>query len=412
MSKSPQIFCRRYILEIKSFRKIDIFSDKSILNVFSLYFLILIISNTTLEYQTAYIALSKGIRYACYLYFFIASLINIKKEAKMSLVFIGFSALCIAAFAVTRDMSLIFIVLIMYGIKNIDFDELVKRAFYILLIAFCVIVILSIIDVLPNWTFKRDKTKLRYALGFHYATIPATYYIHIVLMRIYLKRGNIPFSEMLLGVLIGALIYLPTDSRTGFYIVVLAIVLTAFLKLIRNTKIIDIIKKPKILYILLPVLSFAAISAILIMFDNGSQIADNVNRLLSKRLYFSLNAFKEHGVPLLGVNAEWFGWGGYGYIEMENFKYNYVDISYFMLIFDYGILIVSCIIAGFTKSFADCFKKKNHWAVFCLVFVLINCLIEPNLMRMDKNIFMLLLIPVLFNTRFSVPLKFLKRENK
>ena len=87
---------------------------------------------------------------------------------------------------------------------------------------------------------------------------------------------------------------------------------------------------------------------------------------------------------------------GYTDIEnMQNFKYNYIDISYARILFDYGIIFTIFVLFSYTILLVKCFKEKDYWLVFTLFFVLIWSIIEPYLITIGKNNFILEFIPLL-----------------
>ena len=92
------------------------------------------------------------------------------------------------------------------------------------------------------------------------------------------------------------------------------------------------------------------------------------------------------------------GWGGYGYInkeKMKDFKYNYVDSSYARIVFDYGIIFTYIILLGYTIILFYYLKQENYCECFILLIVLLWCFIEPIIIDIGRNIFVILLIPLL-----------------
>lgn len=79
---------------------------------------------------------------------------------------------------------------------------------------------------------------------------------------------------------------------------------------------------------------------------------------------------------------------------MVGFIYNYVDISYARIIFDYGIIPTIIILLVYTVALVNSIKEKNYWLFTVLIFVCIWSSIEPYLFNIGKNIFILSFVPI------------------
>lgn len=89
------------------------------------------------------------------------------------------------------------------------------------------------------------------------------------------------------------------------------------------------------------------------------------------------------------------GWGGYGHKEIENFNYNFVDISYAKIILDYGLIFTILILGGYTAILVKNCKEKNYWMFCAICFVLIWALVEPYIIDIGRNVFVISLMPLL-----------------
>ena len=81
--------------------------------------------------------------------------------------------------------------------------------------------------------------------------------------------------------------------------------------------------------------------------------------------------------------------------NMKNFRYTYVDSSYAKMVFDYGLLFSILVIIAYTLILSDKFEKEEYWDVFILLFVLGWAFIEPCIINLGSNIFIILLAPLL-----------------
>ena len=147
-----------------------------------------------------------------------------------------------------------------------------------------------------------------------------------------------------------------------------------------------------------PVVLLIIFNSLTYAYSKNYNNIDKVDKLLSGRLELTAKAYEEYGVPIFGKDIKWHGWGGYGYVnleEMDEFEYNFVDSSYAKIIFDYGIIYMILVIFAYQYMLRKNFNEKNYWAVASLLFVLIWSFIEPYIINLGRNPLILLLIPTL-----------------
>lgn len=106
------------------------------------------------------------------------------------------------------------------------------------------------------------------------------------------------------------------------------------------------------------------------------------------------------------------GWGGYGYInkeKMKDFKYNYVDSSYARIVLDCGIIFTGVILLLYTIALLNYSKKGKKAECFIILVVLLWCFIEPIIIDIGRNIFVIFLIPLLEYGNIN---KIIKKDEK
>lgn len=92
--------------------------------------------------------------------------------------------------------------------------------------------------------------------------------------------------------------------------------------------------------------------------------------------------------------------------------YNYVDSSYARIVLDYGIVFTCVLLFGYSVSIKKEFDDGNYWKVVTLMFVLIWSFIEPNIINIGNNIFIILLIPCLEYGKFDIKIFNNKKSSK
>ena len=144
----------------------------------------------------------------------------------------------------------------------------------------------------------------------------------------------------------------------------------------------------------------------ILLYSSGSFAGTGLNRLLSDRLLHSANALKSYPLSAFGSAVEWHGYGFYE--TVENFKYNFVDISYVRMLFDYGVAMSVIIIGLYTLALKDAYRQKDCITAFVIVAVLLWAFVEPYIFSVSRNIFI-----ILFARYFdSVKVPFLKSSRR
>ena len=345
----------------------------------------------------------KAARYLCYLVFISKIIYDWKNGEKITISIISMAILSLAIAFFGKNNSIMFTILILTALRKLDFDKLIKIAFKIFATGFLIVVSLSLLKIIPNWIFNsREATSSRYALGFIYATDAFGMYLIIILMNFYIKKNNISIIELLLLQFINVLMYGYTNGRVSF-ILISALLLIQYLSrysFFVNIFYKDIIQKGlKLLCHTLPIILFLLLHILIILYASNNFIANKVNDILSNRIKYTYQAYRDYDISLFGKDIEWNGWGAYGYkdtqVTEENFKYSFVDSSYASIVFDYGLILTCIVLLGYRRILINKLEEKNYWLVFTIIGVLIWSFIEQYIINLGKNIFVLTLIPLL-----------------
>lgn len=364
----------------------------------------------------------KLLKYSCYAIFLYKAFVDIKQDRKISLSVIIFAILSVLSFLFSRNKILLIFFCIMVGLRKMNISKLVKVAYYVTITVFLLTISLSLLGIIPNWVFFTRGSIARNSLGFVYATDCISIYLSIILMFFYLKHSEAKIFELTLLEVLNLFLYKATDGRLSFTLITILLTVLALNRLsqliqinIKN-KCITTLKKTKrqlrqwvlrnhfiqiviktVCYIL-PAILFITYNFLSIAYMNNPQSMDKVNDILSSRLELTAKAYTRYGAPLFGKSIIWQGFGGYGYIDeinTENFEYNFIDSSYALLVFDFGIFYTLAVLIAYTCSLVYYLKKKKYWALMAIIFILTWAFIEPYLINMARNPLVILLIPAL-----------------
>lgn len=378
--------------------KIRKFLYKYNLLLYYIFFADLILNETIYRFScNPFGIILKLIRYFCYFMLLLKLIIDWKNGTKNITIvqIISFTVIFIS-FLITKNTSLILLFIILNAVTDKNILNIIKINYKIYFWLFFIIILLSLIGIIPDWVYYRGAIE-RHSLGFYYPTITMGIYLSIIIMFFYLNHDKVKYSELLILELINVFLYNYTDGRMSFYLITLILILLLVYKLKKLKKFLKIIlhwKFTRIICMIVPLLLFSGTMVATFLYKNNTTVGNELNKVLSDRLSLNTKAFENYGVPLFGKKIDWNGWGGYGYTNLpslDEYEYNYVDMSYTRIIFDYGIVITIIILVGYCLLLKKYYDEKKYWLVISIIFVLLWSCIEPNIVGLEKNIFVLYL---------------------
>lgn len=375
-------------------------SDSFLYIVTCIYMITLLLGNVVYYFTTpAFEITIKCIRIICYIIFGFSIIRNWKNGESISVGMVVFAILsCVIAFF-SKNKDLIFLFVFCFAVKKLSFKKIITYTLIIYIIIFLTIVNLALLRIIPDWIFYRGDTQ-RHSLGFYYSTIAIGIYLSCTLMYFYVRKSKATVMELLLFEIINFFLYKYTDGRLSFILISIILFMMLILKIPQIRQIFKLQRMQVLLeYIgyILPISLFLIVIFATYLYSKGNPIGIAINKILSGRLLYTKNAFQQYGITLFGQPIDWRGWGGFGYVNTENmsgFIYNYVDISYVRILFDYGIIPTIIILLVYTVALVKSVKEKNYWIFTALVFVCIWSSIEPYLFNVGKNIFILSFVPI------------------
>lgn len=271
--------------------------------------------------------------------------------------------------------TLLPLVLLIISVKNIDVNRVLK--IWLIEITCLVLFVfisykLGIIGDANLWV--RDDGTLRYSLGYTYSTFGANYLLYITIFYIYIRKNKITYIEILLLLLTNTYIYNLTNTKAAFFYSIVCVLLAAIIKICNIDKQINWLNKYSILV--------SAIIAILAsyMYRYGFVFLDELNKILTGRLYLGSSGFDEFRITLFGQKITWIN-------QQEDFSqllYNYVDSSYLNILFNYGVVLLSVIIVGY-YFLAKMNISKNIYYTAMILCISLHSMFDPQLIAIMYN---------------------------
>ena len=276
---------------------------------------------------------------------------------------------------------------LIYSAKNVSFEKILKVTVILQAIVFAVTVHCSQIGIIEDYIWNIYVIKRnRHGLGYTH-TLLGCHFVLFMSVILVVLIGKITVSMSLYIILTNYVMYMYTDSRVSMLGALLFIVFawiargcTAWMKPGRwLSAAVSVV----------PAL-FAGGSFVMILFYNSNiSWMSKWNLFLNRRLEYSNTAWGNYGMTLFGQKIKWVGES-----TMKNtpdLAYNFVDNAYMQSMFNYGILFVILLCAGFGIVLYRNMQKGNYLMVAALAIVLVHGLLNPQLVELAYNPFLLLL---------------------
>ncbi|MBO4688257.1 MAG: hypothetical protein J5636_07060 [Clostridiales bacterium] len=256
------------------------------------------------------------------------------------------------------------------------------ESFAILLVA----LILSLAGVIPNLPFEKFG-RIRYALGTIYCTdfSARVFYLLLLFLLLFYTRLRIPYILGFVGLSVA--VFIPTFGKLGFACSLLVLLIFGIHMYVERHE-----KSPaaawwKKAWAKIGLLSMPVAAVVMILlsyfYSPDNRFTSLVDKVITGRLALGRNGFAEFGVTVFGQSVVYRG----AYVT-EN--YNVVDCSYLHMLFKEGVIAVLAVIVIYVLIAK---KYKDHLPVMYIVtMVSLNCMLEPHLIDIVYNPFMLLLL--------------------
>lgn len=275
--------------------------------------------------------------------------------------------------------------MLIYCAKNVPFDKILKTALLSQLLIFTVTVVASQTGILEDVIWE-SWSRNRHGLGFTHCMLASHFGLYLGLIYIAIVR-RITWWRALIILAGNWALYKVTDGRTDMILSVVFVVLAC---LVGNLK--EKLKWEKVWAALLapaPFLLYAISIVSAYMYDGENPAMVRMNLFFNNRLQLAWEAITTYGFSLFGEKISWVG-ASVTYYKPEA-VYNYVDNSYLMMTFTYGVIFVLAYCAALGYVLYKKTREKDTMTVVCLLVIMAFGMINPQSMYLTYNPFLVLL---------------------
>lgn len=293
---------------------------------------------------------------------------------------------------VSGSRSLFQLYFLILGSYRLDFKKLAKTVLVWESLLIVLILTLAAFQIIPNRIYSRPDKTIRYALGFKYTTYAPLFVWSLTTVYLYLKKDKLQFYDFLSLFVMNLFLYFLTDSRNEFLCSVLLLVVFY----LENKGLLKIFRKPvrflaKYSFLILTILSLT----LAFTYNPKNASMKKLNSVFSNRFYLSSQGMKNYGITLFGNNIKWIGLSQIYEGTQVKKDNNYVDNSYLNLLYQYGVFVLILILIGYYLVSKKAIQKKDPYLLYILIMIAFHSFIDPQLMLISYNIFLLLFVEVL-----------------
>lgn len=303
---------------------------------------------------------------------------NTKFNKKVFIIMILLFTISFITYFYYKDFTIMKFLILSYCLKNISFDNLVKKDYCIKLVLFVTLLILSFLNLCNVTSFIRGDTT-RYTLGFIHPNTTGFFIMIITFEYLYINRNKISYKHVALLLMIILFTKYVTDSRSSVMALTIMFISIFFIKFFKN-KILKLHMAQFIIKNFMLIVTLISFT-IVISYSNNVQWAIDINDKLSNRIYYLYNALERYNITM------------FGNVLPENII---LDNQYISFILNFGIIFYLIYYCLFYIKFKNLIKEENYFMIMLLLILLIYGLMEKTVFKASYNVFMLSLSSVLF----------------
>lgn len=311
----------------------------------------------------------------------------------------------LAAFT-SKDTLPLFVLVLLLASKGVKVDDIFGVALFLQVAVIAFVFLLTLGGTLPDLTYVREDATVRHSLGFTYPTVVMTYFFFLLVWAMWRRREGVSLlSGAVLLALTGGMYYL-TDARNGFLLSCVVIAVEMVLgqkarweglahRLGEKHWFQAVCRVVRFGYEYCAVLLCILLVGLCILYP--AQPAALLNELLSDRIRLTVQAAANYGIHALGNSIQWVGYGGHIDWTTIAQEYNFVDCSYALTLFNYGVVFSALVLVGLVLL-AKRLYRQGHWNHCFLYLMVLGCsFIEPRLLEIHLNLILFAAAPLLYD---------------
>lgn len=303
-------------------------------------------------------------------------------------------ALALVTWRKSHAFDIVICAALILGARGINFQVVMDWFFKIGLLMLLYTIISSQTGVIKDLTYLRSGVT-RHALGINYPTDFGAHVLYLVLAYCYLRFTKLTWKAYSGMAIIALILMVVTQARLDVYAILLTIGVVKMAQVARQRP--GINRQISTFFWIMPILlSYLAVTAAY-FYSASNHLFALVNRALSERLRLSHQALDRYGIHLFGNRVTEYGFGGSSGYKVFNQigmgkDYFFIDSSLLRLFIIYGLVAAVLIIGVLTVISLRSILGGDYRLAAIIVIVAISSLIEPHLLDLAYNPFLIALL--------------------
>ncbi|AST84056.1 hypothetical protein ABC620_07790 [Latilactobacillus sakei] len=370
-------------MDVKNEKIIEQIKTYLFISAYSIWLVLAILVNNTLFSGYFTEGMVKYIRLLVIFMILIKELIGLRlKSSDIWIMLLLF--LFILSNLMTNTLMIGEVGLLIFSIRDIKFKKVIAMTLIIQVLIAVTTVIASKIGIIENRVFQ-DANRIRYGMGFSYATVLSIMYLYICAMYIYIRGDKMRLIESIFLLIGSVIIFDLTNTRNSFYLSVFLVVGSL---LVKNKTFEDhLFKLP--LSLSYSVLVVAA-CLLAIFYNPNNVIFRLLNNVFSGRLALGKIAINNYGIHILGQKITFYGASSSYNLLVKN-EYNFIDSSYVQMLLVQGILFTVIFVAFYTIIFKKIVLSRDKYLVIIIMCMELQCFSDPQMLQLWYNPFLFLI---------------------
>jgi hypothetical protein len=276
--------------------------------------------------------------------------------------------------------DIIYYYIFMVGARNIEFDGIVKIFLVTIGAGLVVTVLAAKLGLIMGLTIGRsDSPVIRYALGTVYATDLAARTFYLQLMYVLWRKFKLTVPEYIAGFAFTIMIYIITDTRVDFALMIATLLLSLGYKYVIN--VLEFLKF-RILTLIGLVAIFGMIGLTYI-YTSKIGILRILDKILSTRLQNGHGAFTDYNVTLFGQIIPQHGNGG---LQTHPFHYFFIDCTFVRILMMNGLIVFILLIGALCYMLNRFMENKAYTLIVAMILIVISSLIDHHMPELAFNV--------------------------
>lgn len=281
-----------------------------------------------------------------------------------------------------------YVLLLIFCARNVRFSLIAKVAMVNLAVLLVGIIGSSLIGIIPNVYLSIGHAG--YCLGFKYPLFPASILFSFTCLALFLNRKRNYLAVYAALFLLNLVMHLFVGARLSFMLSVSAILLCFFCSLSSLNALFQKVS---------PLLTWsfvilAGASLIIASSQDLTEMLRPVNNMLGNRLNLSYEGLQRYDLLPFGQKLNMHGNGSISFNpDALKTPYFYIDNLYVQVALRFGVVFLVVYLAAYTMAAKRALKREEIVLVIIFTILAIHQTIDDQTLRLQSNLFMLLLWP-------------------